>query len=201
VWFNDATTCFQIWQTNDWQEVPLAAVPFAGLWSAEVSPDDRLLAAGYANGAVKLWDFPSGRPETTFTNQVGSVCAVSFSPDGRMLASTSMDGTVALRDLVAHREVATLRGHARWVWGAAFSPDGRRLATGGSDARDALKLWDLATQRELLSLHGEGEFFQHVTFSPDGSTLMATSYAGIAHLWRAPSWAEIEAAEKGAVSP
>jgi hypothetical protein len=43
--------------------------------------------------------------------------------------------------------------------------------------------------------------FSPVAFSPDGSTLMAMSFAGIAHLWRAPSWAEIEAAEKGHVAP
>jgi len=74
--------------------------------------------------------------------------------------------------------------------------------TGGVGAKDAVRLWDLTTQRELLSLQGEGELlFAYVAFSPDGSTLMATSFAGIAHLWRAPSWAEIEAAEKGQVTP
>jgi hypothetical protein len=31
--------------------------------------------------------------------------------------------------------------------------------------------------------------------------LIATSFAGIANLWRAPSWEEIAAAEKGAVAP
>jgi len=202
VMFNDWTTRVRIWRTEDWQEVPLAGVQVAGLWSAGFSPDDRLLAAGYANGAVKLWDYPSGRHETTFTNQAGSVCAVLFSPDGRMLASTSLDGTVRLRDLFAHRELATLRGHTGAVGGAALSLDGRRLATGGSDARDAVKLWDLATHRELLSLPGEGELlFAPVAFSPDGSTLMAMSFAGIAHLWRAPSWEEIEAAEKRQMTP
>jgi hypothetical protein len=33
-------------------------------------------------------------------------------------------------------------------------------------------------------------------FSPDDSTLAATSFSGIAHFWHAPSWKEIEAAEK-----
>jgi hypothetical protein len=31
--------------------------------------------------------------------------------------------------------------------------------------------------------------------------LAAVSFDGIAHLWRAPSWAEIEAAEKGQTAP
>ncbi len=202
VMFNDWTIRCRIWRTEDWQEVPLTRVQVADIWSADLSPGDRFLAAGYANGAVKLWDFPSGRLRTTFTNQTGSVWAVLFSPDGRMLASTSFDGTVILRDLFAHREVATLRGHPAAVGGAALSPDGRRLVTGGLGSKDAVRLWDLTTQRELLSLQGEGELiFAHVAFSPDGSTLMATSFAGIANLWRAPSWAEIEAVEKGAGTP
>ena len=153
------------------------------------------------DGAVKLWHFPSGQHETTFTNQAGSVCAVLFSPDGRMLVSTSWDGTVRLWDVFARRELATLRGHSGLCGALPF----RRMADGWPRAaptrRDAVKLWDLATHRELLSLHGEGQFFVHVAFSPDGNTLVATSFDGIAHLWRAPSWAEIEAAEKGAVTP
>ena len=40
-----------------------------------------------------------------------------------------------------------------------------------------------------------------LSFSPDGNTLAATSLNGNAHLWHAPSWAEIEAAEKRATAP
>jgi len=165
---------------------PLAEVQVADIWWADFSPDDRLLAAGYRSGAVKLWDFPSDdtKPHSPHT---GSVCAVFFSPDGRRLASTSFDRTVALRDLFTHREQEPLRGHSRWVWGAAFSPDGRRLATGGTDTRRRLTVGPHHAKRTSL-LRGEGKYFYHVAFSPDGSTLMATSYAGIAHLWRAPSW-------------
>ena len=198
---NDHSASIRIWRTSDWAEVPLHGVQIAGIWSADLSPDDRLLATGYASGAVKLWSFPSGKLETTITNHTRAVPTVLFSPDGRVLASASHDRQVGLWDVFARRKLATLRGHLGVVWSAAFSPDGRRLATGGSGAKDAVKLWDLATQRETLSLQGEGDFFFQVAFSPDESTLMATSFMGLAHVWRAPSWEEIPAAQKGRVAP
>jgi len=191
----------RIWHTGDWEEIALTGNQFAGLWSVDLSPDDRLLAAGYANGAVKLFRFPSGQNETTFTNHTAQVMGVLFSPDGRKLFSTSFDGSTRLWDVFGRRELATLRGHLGMAWGPALSPDGRRLATGGDSPKDAVKLWDLAAQRELLSLQGEGQYFIHLTFSPDGNMLAAVSFDGIAHLWRAPSWAEIEAAEKGQTAP
>ena len=129
------------------------------------------------------------------------VTGVLFSPDGRGLFSTSFDGSARLWDVFARRELATLRGHFGLVCSPALSPDGRRLATGGSSPRDAVKLWDLVAHRELLTLQGEGQHFMHVTFSPDGNTLAAVSLDGMAHLWRAPSWEEIEAAEKEAATP
>jgi WD40 repeat protein len=119
-----------------------------------------------------------------------------------MLASTSTSGKVRLWEVATRRELAILRGHILSAWGAAFSPDSRRLATGGSGAlsggaNDAVKLWDLATHRELLTLPAKGQIFIDIGFSPDGNILAATSLDGLAHLWRAPSWQEIEAAERG----
>ena len=201
VLFNEGTCSLRTWRTDDWEEVPLPESQVGGIWSADLSPDDRLLAIGYANGLVKLWRFPSGEHEADFTGHKASVPAVLFSPDGRMLVSTSSDSSVRLWDVFTRRELAALPGHSGTVWGAAFSSDGRRLATVGSFARDAVKVWDIATRRELLTLPAEGQFFTHPTFSPDGDTLATTSLDGIAHLWHAPSWAEIEAAEKGQVAP
>jgi len=80
-----------------------------------------------------------------------------------------------------------------------FSPDSRRLVTGmfrGGAAKDKLAFWDYVSQRDLLSLRGQGSVVMRPEFSPDGNTLMATSWEGIVELWRAPSWEEIEAAEK-----
>ena len=198
---NEWVTSTRIWRTGDWKEVALKGTQAAGIVSVDLSPDDRLLAAGYQNTTVQLFRFPSGEHETTFTNHQAIVMEVRFSPDGRELVSTSFDSSARLWEVFARRELATLPGHFGWVCSAAFSPDGRRLATGGLSRRDAVKLWDLVAHRELLTLQGEGQYFVNLTFSPDGNTLAAVSLDGIAHLWRAPSWAEIKAAEQGAVPP
>lgn len=196
---NDRTRTLKIWRTGEWQEAPLGGIQVEGLTSADLSPDDRILAVGNAKG-VKLWRFPAGESAATFLVE-GGVNEVRFSPDGRTVVAVSRDSRVRLWDVGARRELATLRGHFSALWGAAFSWDGWRLAIGGLSSKDAVRLWDLTTQRELIRFQADGQIFMHVSFSPDGNILEATSLDGVAHLWRAPSWAEIAAAEKGAVTP
>ncbi len=196
---NDQTPTVRIWRTDDWGEVGLVGIQSLNLYSVDLSPDDRLLATGYGDGVVRLAPFPSGGRETTILKHAGAVTALLFSPEGRVLAVAGGRGEVRLWNLVTGRELPILRGHSDWVWSAAFSPDGRRLATSGYQAADAVKLWDIATQREILALQGEGEFFFQIACSPDESTLATTSATGVTHLWRAPSWEEIRAAENGGV--
>jgi WD40 repeat protein len=194
------STDLRIWGTRDWAEVPAGRVHHSSLLAADLSPDDRLLALADLDGTVQLSTFPSGHPLANFKKREGYF-AVRFSSDGRLLALARRYGSVALWDVVNRRDFATLAGHALTAWGAVFSSDGRRLLTAGRNPKDAVKLWDIATQSELLVLSAEGQIFFDVGFSPDGNTLVASSFAGVAHFWRAPSWAEIEAAEKGQVTP
>lgn len=195
-YFNDISVRIGIWRTSDWAEVSLTVAQEKDIQAADLSPDERHLAAGYTDGSVKLWDFRTGESEGSWRPHTTGVVTVTYSADGRIVASTSFNGRVRLLDAVARRELVPFRGHAESSWGAAFSPDGRCLATGGPGGEDAVRLWDIATGRELLSLAGDGTFFLDVRFSGDGNILSATSMDGIAHLWRAPSWGEIQAAEK-----
>jgi len=83
----------------------------------------------------------------------------------------------------------------------AFSPDGQRLIASGSHPKDVVKLWDVETGRDLVTLPGKPGWYVHIGFSPDGNTLFAASLEGTALLWRAPSWEEIEAAERADPNP
>ncbi len=194
---NDHAIVSRIWRTDRWEPVPFPALEGPGVYvGMALSPDERLLAIGYTEGAVKLWDFPSGRLEAVFTNQQSRVTALAFSPDGGRLASVGSDSHIFIWDVTAGRELAMPQGHSVRAWSAAFSADGRRMLTGGETPKEAVKLWDVATQRELLTLPARGQHFMQVAFSPDGNTITAISLEGVAHLWRAPDWEEIARAEK-----
>jgi WD40 repeat protein/serine/threonine protein kinase len=183
------------WDALTWQTGRTFVVESFWRW-ANISPDGRLLAIGAAVGPLRWLNAETGELlDTTTGGHRQNVKGVAFSGDGSRVASVANDGTVAIWDPSSFQLIAAFKGHMQGAHGVAFSPDGRRLATGGG-SRDAVKLWDLSTHRELMTLSGQGSMFSFVVFSPDGRWLAACNSDGKLHLWRAPSWAEIEAAEK-----
>jgi WD40 repeat protein len=144
---------------------------------------------------IKLWNSADGRELAASATGPGRTSAVAFLPDGKLLATSSENGFVKLWDSTTLKELAVLKGHLLGVHSMGISPDGKRLAS-GSNAREAVKLWDLASGRELLNLSGEGELFKQTTFSPDQRLLLSVTSRGTLHLWRAPSLDEIEAVER-----
>jgi serine/threonine protein kinase/WD40 repeat protein len=142
--------------------------------------------------ATTLTELTSGR----VTNlNLGYYVGASFSPDGKLFALTGWERAVRLWETAAPKEIAKLTDFQRTVWSVAFSPDVKRLAT-GSTGKDAIKVWDVESHEALLSLEGQGSVFDSVAFSPDGNVLGAANRQGLLHLWRAPSWAEIETPEQ-----
>jgi WD40 repeat protein len=126
-----------------------------------------------------------------------------FSPDGRLLAAREVID-IKLRETGTFREVATLPTVMRMPQSVAFSPDGDRLAVGSSNT-EAVILWNLQTREPVLTLEGNGAQFIRTAFSPDGSRLGSRSIFlpgvdGTLHVWRAPTFEEIEAEEKRATS-
>ena len=115
---------------------------------------------------------------------------VALSPDGKYLA-TCTDRGVKVWETATQREVAALGGGGTAV---VFSRDGKRLAVSGG-GKAAVTLWSLESFQELLTLEAPWGYFFAPDFSPDGNVLGAMEALGSLHLWRAPSAAEIEAAE------
>ena len=118
---------------------------------------------------------------------------LAFSPDGNILAAASQ--IMELLDTHSCRSIARFRNVLLGLHSVCFSPDGKRLAA-GSNGQEAIKIWDVDSHDPVATLEGQGSLFSWVAFSPDGNTIGARNVKGNLHLWRAPSWEEINIAEQ-----
>jgi WD40 repeat protein len=164
------------------------------------SQDLRWRLALGPGGAGVITDGATGR-QTHFRIPGQSMQDASFSTDGKLLA-TADPGTGEAKlwktaDLAtegAKPAGITLRSFTLSPHSVAFSPKEPRLAAASSGS-EALRLFDVDSQQDLLTLPASGFLFEYTEWSADGNVIGSRNGRGELHLWRAPSWDDIDAAE------
>jgi RNA polymerase sigma factor (sigma-70 family) len=154
-----------------------------------LSADGKLLARIGANGAVGVWEIPSGRSRWTLDDaaRAGMVPAswqtlqdLVLAADGRRLAAlkagTSREdppaASVFLWDLDRGKLVRRLDGLKGLSTPVVLAPDGRTLATAGQDGTAAL--WEIATGKERMRLRaGVAGPLTALAYSPDSALIIA----------------------------
>jgi WD40 repeat protein len=163
-----------------------------------VSADERWLVIGTYRtdrGQVAFFDLHTGKEIGAFQLHPQIVQGLAISPDGKYLATGDLDDpTINLWDLDAGTPLPPVRGHNLVVRSIAFSSDGSRMVT-TSIGSEPIKVWDTSNWEEIISVGVPGTAFIDPRFLPDGNTLAAIDTSEMVHLWRAPSWTEIRAAE------
>lgn len=158
-----------------------------------VNPAGTMVAVGYFDGMVRLWDAgtrqPLGEP---LTGHREPVYGVSFSPDGSLLATASIESNerstpigVRIWEMPSGRLLRVLPGLGVVAW----HPDGDSvLATafrndGNGGAGPYLVQWDPYTGEELLAIQ-TGQTVHDAAVSPDGQWVAGGRDNGTAGVWR-----------------
>jgi len=185
------SSAVKLWNLGDQQEFGTVSGHPSDIMSLAFSPHGEILAVG-RNGYASLWHVHSNRELAALHGHKNWVSSVGFSPDGKLVATGSFDGTARIWEVPTGRELVTLHASAG-IYAVCFTPDGRALATSGGD--DRVTLWSLATYQEMASLPGQ-EDGQSISFSRDGNTMATGGWEqDTVRIWRAPSFAEIDAAQ------
>jgi WD40 repeat protein len=149
--------------------------------SVAFSNDGRLLASGFLNGGIQVWEVDSGLQAYSLSAHLASVNSVVFSPDNLWLVSGSRDRKIKLWDAGTGGAVQTLNGHEAEVRSVAFSPDGQWLVSASHDR--TVRIWRVATGHEVQALDGHTRQVTSAVFSPDGSLIASGSWDKTIKLW------------------
>lgn len=167
-----------------------------------VSPDEKMVAAGYSAGAQKIlyiWDLDKMTILHEIKNQPSTIESVAFSLDGSILASAGNDGMVRIWNPDDTREqFRSISAFTDSVENVEFSPNGRQLVVkvanepevnynleSGNITAVETKPFDPLVKKMLnkgYMLSGNGS---SVLFSPDRKTLAVG--AGSIQIWNVQS--------------
>lgn len=171
------------------------------------SPAGRLVAAGYADGMIRLFDYTTMAATTVLNGHRKAVTALQFSPNGMQLASGSKDTNVILWDVVAEAGVCRFKGHKDEVTGVLFlappaaagAASSSAAAVGGAGAgarlqrtflvscgKDTLlKVWDTAALACVQTVLGARVELWALWASPSCDRVLALGSDNQLRVWSA----------------
>jgi WD40 repeat protein len=142
----------------------------------------QLLALGYNDGQIALWDLTCGVALRKWTGHPGNITGLSFSPNGeQLLSSSEQDRAAKVWDVHTGRLRHALEGHKLGIFGVAFSLDGKLLATASPD--DTCRLWNTSTFEPVGVLGGHRSGAYSVSFGASGRNVIVASGDHRVKLW------------------
>jgi WD40 repeat protein len=156
-----------------------------------LSPNGEIVAGGYNDGKVKLWDVETRKVIATWTEHTDVVFTLCWSADGERVASGSWDGTARVWNINVKRgenSILTIKTGHTWVRAVTYSPDSSKLATGGNE-ENAVKIWDAKTA-ELLNTLKHDHRVESLAWTSDGKKLIFGSL-GLIRIFDTATWQQI----------
>jgi WD40 repeat protein/transcriptional regulator with XRE-family HTH domain len=164
--------------------------------SVAFSLDEKYLAGGGVDTAVRIWDTSNGQLLRVLKGHSAAVGGLAFSPDGKLLFTSSEDGTLIIWDVETGEQLRDLPNFT--VYKVSFSPDGQRVAVA---TFNGLQVWtytpdsaepiSLDESQAILTIPDGGSGI----FSPDGKWLAAislsTASGNAVKLWDATTGQEL----------
>ncbi|KAI3474615.1 hypothetical protein Pfo_029784 [Paulownia fortunei] len=132
-----------------------------------------LIASGYADGTVRIWDGEKGTCETTLNGHRSAVTILQYNKLGSLLASGSKDCDIILWDVIGEAGLFRLRGHRDQVTDLMFLDSSKKLVSSSKDK--FLRVWDLETQHCVQIVSGHHSEIWSIDIDPDERYLVSGS--------------------------
>ncbi len=152
----------------------------------DLSLDNQLLISGSKDMTIKLWDFPSGKLQHTFSDHYEPIVSVGISANKETLVTSSVSGKILVWNLKSQELMRSLLANSSWglegtIRTAATDRKGQLIASSGWGG--ILLLQDLQTGRVVRISSNSLGSEQALGVFPNGKTVISSSSDGKFQLW------------------
>lgn len=150
------------------------------------------IAAGGANGTVKVWDMDTGKVSRSLTGHRSNCLSLAFTTsDTNCLISGSQDCTVKVWDLRRKEAITTYKGHNNSsVLKVAPSPDNKWVCSGSEDGE--LKVWDLSSGKVIKDGWRHSGRITGLEFNQVEFLMVSSGADRVVRVWDLEVWEEVE---------
>ncbi|KAL6045453.1 beta transducin [Balamuthia mandrillaris] len=146
------------------------------------APDGVHIAAGYADGTIRVWNLRTRACDLTLNGHKSAVTALCYHASSSLLVSGSKDTDIIVWDMLAETGLFRLRGHRDQITRLHLLKDRRLLLSSSKDA--LMKVWDLDTQHCVQTVVGHRSEIWSFDVSPDERLLVSGSSGSNLRLYR-----------------
>ncbi|XP_022889781.1 transcription initiation factor TFIID subunit 5-like isoform X5 [Olea europaea var. sylvestris] len=143
-----------------------------GLNCASISHDGSLVAGGFSDSSLKVWDMAK------LGQQTGNM---QFSPVGHYFASASHDRTARIWSMDRIQPLRIMAGHLSDVDCVQWHANCNYVATGSSDR--TVRLWDVQSGECVRIFIGHRSMILCLAMSPDGRYMASGDEDGKIMMW------------------
>lgn len=171
---------------------PIAELQHGGHWdditSFDLSLDDQLLISGSKDMTIKLWEFPSGKLQQTFSDHYEPIISVGISDNKQTLVTSSVSGKILVWNLKTQALMRSLLTNNTWglegtIRTAATDRRGQLVASSGWGG--ILLLQDLQSGKIIRISSNSLGSEQALAVFPSGKTVVSSSSDGKFQFWDA----------------
>jgi WD40 repeat protein len=165
-----------------------------GVTSVAFSPDSHLIAAGFSDGTIQVWDAATGARQCMLTGHGDAVMSVAVSHNHQFVVSGSIHHLVRIWNIRTGMQQQVIRGHTDRVTSTVFSTDDEYIASGSQDG--TVRVWAARTGMQMHNLHN---IYRHegwvncVAFSPDSQHVVSGHEDNAARIWSLATDRRLEA--------
>lgn len=183
-----------IWDMKTGKEIHQIKAHPDTIQSLVFSPDDKTLASGGNECAIRLWSMKTGESLHHFPGHSERITAVAASQNGQVIATAAWDRTIRIWSTKNGKQLRKLNfpenqargfGSPAFIRSLVFSPNGKSIAA--ASGYEMVIVWDVTTGKELWNRRGSG-----VDFSSDGKRVALSSLNKKAYLLEMESGKEIK---------